>query len=130
MLRLALDEDLWWPVKLHQPKGDGSGATVAHDIEVRYRPLTREEMLDLLTANLPQEGRPVIDRLREADAKLIEHVRGWRGIADAQGEEIPFAEDTRARLMQIPWIYRGIMEGLKEASKGGEAKNSVTGPAG
>jgi hypothetical protein len=74
------------------------------------------------------------DRLREIgekieagsilDAELLDQVlTGWSGIFDESGEEVPFSETSRQRILNVPLVASAIVAAWLESLAKGKRKN-------
>ena len=77
------------------------------------------------------ERRALIERLQDENETLTDEaladelVTGWRGLADAQGAEIPYEGAALHDCMDIPYFARGVTDALIEHLFGARAKNFV-----
>lgn len=141
MFKFAQNREVLYPVVIRQLDESGSGKRVEHEIKIRYRILTRQELRDLLapdadagqTEGLTDSERLKAalnraldpERLRESDEMVISHVTGWEGIVDADTEEpIAFSSDVLRAMMASSTAFAAAVEqGLFEASREAPAKN-------
>jgi hypothetical protein len=109
MFKLAKQREVLWPVTVTVPV-DGGVEKV--EIQVRYRLLTRSEMLALR-----DEGEQALEGL------VRERVTGWDGVADASGEPLPFSPETLEQALDNLAFFQAVSVGLLFASQGALAKN-------
>jgi hypothetical protein len=146
MFKLANLGIVFWPVQLPQTDGSDDAVTV----HIGYQILTRKELRCAQrrhmaayreTMDAATQAKPDPDALaaldaaedqRDADehALLRERIKGWRGIADEDGNAVPFAADKLDALLEFEFFAKPLLAGLYAASRGAPAKNSQPGPAG
>lgn len=112
MFKFAHKRQVWWPVKIRAPKGDGSGEVEEHRIEVLYELLGGKEAAALQDI----EGA-------EADAQVLGKIKGWKDVVSADGEPLEFTAENLAALADVPYIAKALGFGLLQASVGAPAKN-------
>lgn len=149
MFRYASDGRVRWPLSVDQLQEDGS--TAAAPFSVVYRVFTREElkardatlreytrrMGELIPDGAPdtadraaQRQQLTEARVRDDDVQLLERVKGWHGIGDQDGNELPFSEATLQAFLNNALMRDLLLTGLLEASSGVRGKNSLPGLAG
>jgi hypothetical protein len=142
MFKFAMERQVLWPVTINVPI-DG-GETQEMEIRVRYRLLTQDEMTaraheDLAAARAASTDQSPIEGLLaaiepEGLKKRLDQLKacitGWEGIADAEGNPLPFTATNLEAVLNVPYLRTPIASGLMEASRGAPAKNSKAGSAG
>lgn len=150
MFLYAQDGRVRWPVTVQQVQDDGS--TAEQTVVVTYHRLTRAdtrardaEVMDYTEAFrtlLPAEGirdtgelarqRQALTDARMAadDARLRERVKGWSGIADQDGNALPFSTELLQAFIADELLRGVLLRGLLDASAGAQTKNSLPGLAG
>ncbi|HET6805325.1 MAG TPA: hypothetical protein VFH59_07800 [Frateuria sp.] len=150
MFRFASDGRVRWPLSIDQLQEDGG--TAAASFVVEYRAFTRDElkqrdaalreyarqMAELMpvegaldTADHASKRQALTEaRVKADDDQLRERVKGWKGIADPSGAEIPFTPDNLQALLNNVLVRDVLLAGLVEASTGARGKNSLPGLAG
>ena len=102
-----------WPVVVEFPVDGGKFDKESFDAEFK---------------RLPQ------DRLREigeqiesgtiTDLELLDQVlTGWAGIFDEAGEDVPFSEDARQRILNVALVASAIVAAWLESLAKGKRKN-------
>lgn len=100
-------DEFWWPVSVKSPDPDKAGAFVESTFEARFKPMTRS----------------AANALSQADT-IDGHVIAFRGVVDEHGAEVKTSPEALARLLDLPWVRRGLFMALVEASTGtGAQKN-------
>jgi len=68
-----------------------------------------------------------IDTGKVSDDELIrDYLQGWHGLQGADGQEVPYDDDSLAEVMQAPEYRKAVIEGIMQAIIGKAAleKNS------
>src|SRR6185312_7326274 len=131
MFRFAADGCVRWPVTVQQVQEDGSTADVT--ITVTYLRMTRDELrtrtnaliamnTQLAALATPDHASDRMDLLNKRidadDALLRERVKGWAGVANADGAALPYSAELRDALIGDALLRRVLLDGLIEASEG------------
>ncbi len=114
---LRKPRDFWWTVKLPVPT-DGDYVMAR---------------LDVLFAALPQAE---VDRMRgvgladgevpPSDAEIARRVlKGWRDLADEDGNPVPYSEDAREQLLQTPAMRTALVMTYLAAVSGLAARKNA-----
>lgn len=145
MFRFADKDQVLWPVELRQL--DENGTEEAVTVFLRYQLLPREQLrerekqalarmaghkgasLDDLTG-LIEMAEAAAEREAGDTALLLKHVRGWKGLVDADDEPLDFSADRLQAMLEFDVYFKPIMAGLHAASRHGPSKNSKPGPGG
>lgn len=109
MFKLKTNVEFAWPVKVQVPT---DGRHVEQPFTARFKQVDRSRFVDLNNGDAEEET----NLLREV---LI----GWDGIGDENGEPIPFSEQTRDQLLEIPYVRTAIVEAFFEGIAGRKRKN-------
>jgi hypothetical protein len=115
MFRYAKQRKVLWPVTINAPSEDGSGTIESAEIKLLYELMRRSEAVE------------IENDIDKAQQVLPSKIHGWEGVADEDGEDIPFSSDALAALLDVPYIERAFAIGLIQASNGAPAKNSKAG---
>lgn len=124
MFVIDLSESYRWPVPVDVPE-DGRHKTMKFDGEFKRLPQDRvNELYEAMRARLVamQAGEPtdgLIDDREIADEVLI----GWSGIKDAEGEEVPYSEGMKTKLMNVPRVAASVVTAWGESIQGAKRKN-------
>jgi len=114
MFKIAENPTYKWPVTVQVPKDGG-----------KFVPAT-------FTAELKALGQGDIDRAIAAASNgddnadiLLEVLVGWSGVQDADGTELPYSEEARAKLLDIPYVRRALVAAFFDSitSSGARRKN-------
>jgi hypothetical protein len=103
--KLDQSETFEWPVKVDMPAG---GSHTQHKFTAHFRRLTQDQINEM---SRQDDG----DFLREV-------LSGWKGVVDDDEKEVPFSEDARDRMLQIPEARIGLMSAYFEAIGGRHGK--------
>lgn len=150
MFRYAKDGCVRWPVPVQQVQEDGS--TAEQTVVVTYQRMTRADTrerdaevmayTEAFRALLPADGAAdsgELARQRQAltdarmaadDARLRDRVKGWSGVADQDGNALPFSAELLQAFIADELLRGVLLRGLLDASAGAQTKNSLPGLAG
>lgn len=92
-----------WPVEYHAPIAGGQRSKMTFDAE--FLPLAPKDAEDRLSGRTDAEAAEVV---------LI----GWKGIVDANGDDVPFSEGARDQLLAIPMMGSCVMSSYNESLRG------------
>lgn len=85
-------------------------------------PKTPDDIAALLEATHQREDAD--------EAELLRRVRGWYDIEDPDGQPLAFSTDRLQALLDTPYGFTALLQGLLEASRAGPVKNLSPGPGG
>lgn len=111
MFKLAKVNRVYWPVTVQIPQDGGTSQKAT--FEAQFEILSQDE------ADAVVMGR------NDAHTDLLDRVLvGWKNVRGAEGEaEIPFTDEAKKQLLEIPYVRTGLMTAYAEASIGGRRKN-------
>lgn len=114
MFKLKKSPDFWWPISLELPGENGKYEKATFDAQFKRLGQTEIDKLieDIQTSKVVKDITAVNDLLI-----------GWRGVQDADGNEIPFSEVTKDQLLEIPGVAAALMKTFIEAIYGARRKN-------
>lgn len=114
MFTIAPPDAFWYPVTVALIDADGK--RTQHQFEARFKRYSRTQF-EALVQRL-QSGE-------QTDLALAEDVLvGWRGVQDAEGQEVAFSAATRDALLDIWPVLPAVVSAFIEAhSPEGRAKN-------
>lgn len=96
-----------WPVTISYPTDGGRYETESFDAV--FKRMGRKEF------------QKVVEK---GDNELVETVlKGWEGITDEAGKEIPFSVGELKELMDDPDFHRGVIQAYLASLEGEKAKN-------
>lgn len=141
MFRFANLGRVWWPVEL--PFGGGEDGNEPATIHLLFVLLTDEELMAREKAVLASAGAALAERVAEtrsvddlmaamesvvelkaADrAEIAARTLAWRGVVDADGQEVEFSAERLAALLVHRPVFTRVREALFEASREGVRKN-------
>ncbi len=113
MFKIAQNPSYKWPVAVHIP-ADG-GKFVKATFTAEFRALAQSEMDNVLA--------DIRDGDRDADF-AGECLIGWSGVQDADGADLPFSDEAKARLLNIPYVRAAVVAAFFDSITGGRRKNS------
>ena len=136
MFRFANQSRVFWPVELASRGADGEpikamayiGYQILTDDELDAR---NDESLRLFRSTDIDTRINEGNALKKANKALLrERVFGWRDIVDNNDVPVTFAHETLDAMLADPLLFRALLHGLFEASRGAKEKNSLPGPDG
>lgn len=121
---LDLSDSYRWSVAVDVPE-DGRHKVMKFDGE--FRRLAQDRINELYAA---MQARLVAMQAGESTADLIddrdiadEVLIGWAGILDGDGEEVPYSEAIKAKLLNVPKVAASIVTAWGESLQGAKRKN-------
>lgn len=109
MFKLAVSETYSIPVVVDFPADGGRVQKQQFDAVVRR--LTKDELKDLFERGWDDE-------------QVVRHVMvGWKGVADREGVEIPFSQDSLTELLALHPTQPSIVRAFLASIQGQRAKN-------
>ena len=101
-----------WPVVIYIP-ADG-GKTVKATFDAEFKALEQERINDYIAG----AGR-------ESETDLLDEcVIGWKGVIDADGNDMPYSEHAKAKLIAIPYVRSGLVRAFFESITGGARRKN------
>lgn len=113
MFKLAQSASYKWSVKIELPVDGGKFEKATFDAEFKRLSQSR---INELRAQMEQPGYTEQELAKEV---LI----GWAGVVDGEGNEIPFSEGNRDKLLDVPMVAVGIGMAFFESLAGARRKN-------
>ncbi len=113
MFIISQSDSYSWPVSVDVPTDGGKQSKQTFDGTFKRLPQSR--VLDIRT----QAGADQVNDVDIAREVLI----GWAGITDAQGDDVPFSEGMRDRLLDVTGVASAIVRAWMESITGGKRKN-------
>lgn len=113
-----------WPVAVDVPE-DGRHKTMKFDGEFKRLPQDRiNELYAAMQARLVamQAGESTADLIDDKEI-ATEVLIGWSGILDGDGEEVPYSEAVKVKLLNVPLVAASIVTAWGEAVRGAKRKN-------
>lgn len=116
---LTSEHVYWWPVKVKLPDPDQkrAGKLIEQEFTIQFAAMPEDEARELAAeiAALPQAEREA----RQHEAILVVS-RGWAGVFDENGEEVPFSAELLREAIRSPFFRLAIYNAYF-ASTSGEA---------
>lgn len=100
-----------WPITVNIPN---NGKYIDRTFKGEFALLDNDELKQI------REGSFVEDDSELAKVVLI----GWSGVKGEDGEEIPYSDETKEKLLNIPYVCHGIVVSFLESLSGAKLKNS------
>lgn len=112
MFKLDLSDSYTWPVTVEVVD---AGKSAKHTFDAQFRRLKQSQIDELIAA--VRDGH-------KSDADLVAEVLvGWAGVKDAAGEDIPFTESSRDRVMDVYPVRPAVLAAWFESLAGAKRKN-------
>lgn len=112
MFKIAQNPAYKWPVTVHIPQ-DGGKFTKA---------TFTAEFLALAQDRIDSVVEGIRDGDRDADFAR-ECLLGWSGVQDADGADLPFSDEAKQKLLNIPYVRSALVAAFFESITGGRRKN-------
>lgn len=111
MFKIAQNPTYQWPVTVHIPQDGGKFMKATFTAEFRA---LAQERIDAVIAEA---------RGGDSDADLMsECLIGWSGVADADGTDLPYSDEAKARLLDIPYVRAALATAFFASISGDEAR--------
>ena len=109
-LKLATERRYTWPVIVSRPN---DGDWEEFQFNAHFVAPSRDELKAVYAGEIPED-----DFLRQ-------HLTGWDGLQDGDGQPLEFNPDNLTAALNDTGVYRAIIKGLMESAAGAaERKNS------
>lgn len=115
MFKLNQSETYVWPVEFSLPMSGGKHEKQTFDVV--FKRITQKR----LKAYLDGVGEEA-DKLND-ETFCRETVAGFKGIVDANGEEVPFSETSFEELLNVPGVAKAIVLAYVASVSGAKVKN-------
>lgn len=112
MFKLAQSRGYFWPVKITLPAESG-GVMDSHTFDAEFKRLPQSRLDEIFASDSSMNDAAVVSEV------LV----GWAGIVTDSGENLPFSEKNRERLLDIPGARPAIVAAWLESLIGAKAKN-------
>lgn len=112
MFKITQDRTYKWPVTVHIPADGGKFTKATFTAEFRGM---SQDAIDT-TLNDMRAGD------RDADFSN-ECLVGWSGVQDHDGTDLPFSDEAKIKLLNIPYVRAAIVTAFFESLSGGRRKN-------
>lgn len=103
----------WWPVVVEFASDGGKFEKEGFDAEFKRLP---QDRLRVIGEQI--DGGTITD-LELLDVVLI----GWRGIFDEAGDEVPFSETAKGRILNVAMVAQAVVSAWLESLAKGKRKN-------
>ncbi len=114
MFTLSLSPSYSWPVVLQVPTDGG-----------KYEKFTFDAQFKRVSAQRMREIGEAIQKGETTDVAICREVLvGWKGIVDAERQEIPFSEEALEKLLSVGNAAAAIVLTFLESYSGAKLKNS------
>jgi len=108
-------ESFKWPVRIHVPV-DG-GRKEVREIEAEFRVLSPEQVAAHVAAARGGDESSDLAILRDV---LI----GWSGVGGEGGDEIPYSDVWRDKILAVPYVRRAVITAYFDAVSGEARKGN------
>ena len=114
MFVITQSETYSWPVEVKVPIDNGRFETQKFDAV--FKRVSQSRLQEITKQSDTDSPVSDIDFAREV-------LRGWKGITDANGEDVPYSETMRDELLNIPRVAYSIVIAFNESLSGAKRKN-------
>jgi hypothetical protein len=114
MFKLMQSDSYFWPVKIDVPSDGGKHDVQTFDVQLKR--VSQSRLLEMKTEVLANTM---------TDASFArEVVIGWKGITDADGNDVPFSVDTLEKLLDIVTVAGSIAKAAMASYDGGAKRKN------
>ena len=111
MFKTAQDPSYEWPVTVYVPKNGGKFFKATFTAE--FRALEQDE-IDRVLADI-RDGDPDMNFAGEC-------LCGWKDVQDDDGSALVYSDDSKAKLLNIPYARNAVVIAFFESLSGGAAR--------
>lgn len=108
MFKISEQRTYKWPVTVHVPQDGGKFTKATFTAE--FKALAQSEIDGVLN--------DLRDGDRDADL-CVECLIGWSGVQDADGTDLPFSDEAKTKLLNIPYARAALVAAFFESISGG-----------
>ena len=112
MFKLSQSETYFWPVTVETPVSGGKFEKANFDAEFKR-----------LSASEKEEFRKKLVDVKSDIACAKELLIGWKGIADADGSELPYSETNKEKLLEVSNTGTAVVHAFIESISKEKTKN-------
>lgn len=112
MFKLAQQTSYKWPVTVHIPTDGGRFTKATFDAELKTLP--QERIDQYLTGG---------GDTTEQDF-LNEVVIGWKGVTDDAGNDVPYSEEAKLKLLAISYVRTALVRAFFDSITGGAKRKN------
>jgi len=105
-LKIKQSDTFWWPVTVMVPVDGGRHDKQTFDVEFARLGISEAERL---VGEIGTGERSELDGFRQM-------VKGWRGVLDADEQEVPFSDGALQQVLDIPTVGASILEAFRGAN--------------
>ena len=117
---LAETTRYWWPVTVRMPSKEAVGEVIEQRFEMLFEPQGQDEALAIAEAIAAAAGPRAMAAAERENLRSI--CKGWRGVVDDTGGEVPFSAEFFDQAAQMPWFRRAIFAAYRESLAGEAAR--------
>lgn len=114
MFKLDTSSTYFFPVTVEQP-ADG-GKFVKSTFDAEFKRLSKTEVKSIFE-RLPGVTKEAEEPINDDDILTMVFV-GWKGVADASGDALPYSETTRVAMLDIQGVSNGIVKAFFDSISG------------
>lgn len=127
MFKLVEKLSFWWPVKVIEPDPEKPGKTVEHEFEAQFEIIAADEarssakarraiVAEIVPDMSDADFEDVQDRLERHDRlAMLRVLKGWRNIADHNGNELDFTPEIFAQVWSERRVQSAFVRAYEEA---------------
>lgn len=111
MFKISQKPTYKWPVTVSIP--DDGGKFTKGTFTAEFKALSQDEIDTIIKAG--RDGDETSDILHEA---LI----GWSAVQDADGSDLPYSEEAKAKLLRMAYVRFALLDAFFNSINGGGAR--------
>jgi hypothetical protein len=113
MFKISQNTTYKWPVTVHVPQDGGKFTKATFTAEFRALP---QSEIDSVLSDLREGDR---------DADLASScLSGWANVQDDDGSELPYGDEAKAKLLNIPCVRVALVTAFFESINGGARRKN------
>lgn len=119
MFKINASDTYFFPVTVEQPIDGGKFQKSTFDAQ--FKRLNKTEVREIF-ARMPSADKEVENPIND-DGILDLVFVGWKGVADSDGQDLPYSETSRIALLEVQGVSNGIVQAYFNSLSGSKAKN-------
>lgn len=113
MFVLSQSDSYSWPVEVYLPTDDGK--RVKQTFDACFKRLSQSRIKEIFDKVKTEEI---------SDLELCKEILvGWKGVEDGNGEELPFTEGAREKLLDVQIVAASVLEAFFDSLSKAKRKN-------
>ncbi|WP_440411151.1 hypothetical protein [Neorhizobium petrolearium] len=109
----------WWPIVVNVPDPDNAGKFQKQQLKILFE--TQDQDTALAAQEAYEKLTTVRERVEHERKQLLDVVKGWDDVEDAEKVPVPFTEEAFRAALQKSWFRTAVFNGHTDSLIGREA---------